>query len=62
MAGSTGEAAALDEREYSTLLEYAVARVRKRIPLLAGTGLSATPRRLADPVGSTESVNCPRGH
>ena len=47
MAGSTGEAAALDEREYSTLLEYAVARVRKRIPLLAGTGLSATRKTIA---------------
>ncbi len=45
MAGSTGEAAALDEREYSTLLEFAVARIGRRVPVLAGTGLPATRRR-----------------
>lgn len=41
-AGSTGEAAALDDAEYSRLLEFAVGRVAKRVPVLAGTGLSAT--------------------
>lgn len=47
VAGSTGEAAALDEAEYSTLLEFAVARVAGRLPLLAGTGLSATRKTIA---------------
>jgi 4-hydroxy-tetrahydrodipicolinate synthase len=47
VAGSTGEAAALDEVEYSTLLEFAVARVAHRVPLLAGTGLSATRKTIA---------------
>ncbi|HEY0178041.1 MAG TPA: 4-hydroxy-tetrahydrodipicolinate synthase [Dokdonella sp.] len=42
VAGSTGEAAALDNVEYSTLLEFAAARVGGRVPLLAGSGLSAT--------------------
>ncbi|GAA0705723.1 4-hydroxy-tetrahydrodipicolinate synthase [Dokdonella soli] len=41
-AGSTGEAAALDDAEYSALIEFAVARVAARVPVLAGTGLSAT--------------------
>ncbi|MEO7431593.1 MAG: 4-hydroxy-tetrahydrodipicolinate synthase [Dokdonella sp.] len=41
-AGSTGEAAALDDMEFSTLLEFAVARVAGRVPVLAGTGMSAT--------------------
>jgi 4-hydroxy-tetrahydrodipicolinate synthase len=47
VAGSTGEAAALDEAEYIELLEFAVARVAGRIPVLAGTGLSATRRTIA---------------
>jgi len=47
MAGSTGEAAALDEREFSTLLEFAVAHISKRVPVLAGTGLSATRKTIA---------------
>jgi 4-hydroxy-tetrahydrodipicolinate synthase len=47
MAGSTGEAAALDEREYSTLLEFAVERIAGRVPVLAGTGLSATRKTIA---------------
>jgi 4-hydroxy-tetrahydrodipicolinate synthase len=47
MAGSTGEAAALDEREFSTLLEFAVARIARRVPVLAGTGLSATRKTVA---------------
>jgi 4-hydroxy-tetrahydrodipicolinate synthase len=45
-AGSTGEAAALDEAEYVALLEFAVARVNGRVPLLAGTGLSSTRRTI----------------
>jgi len=47
VAGSTGEAAALDDVEYSTLLEFAAAHVARRVPLLAGTGLSATRKTIA---------------
>ncbi len=47
MAGSTGEAAALDDVEFTTLLAFAVARIGKRIPVLAGTGLSATKKTIA---------------
>jgi 4-hydroxy-tetrahydrodipicolinate synthase len=47
VAGSTGEAAALDEAEYVELLEFAVTQVAGRIPVLAGTGLSATRRTIA---------------
>lgn len=47
MAGSTGEAAALDDAEFTALLEFAVARIGKRIPVLAGTGLSATKKTIA---------------
>jgi 4-hydroxy-tetrahydrodipicolinate synthase len=46
-AGSTGEAAALDDAEYVALLEAAVARARARVPLLAGTGQSSTRRTIA---------------
>lgn len=46
-AGSTGEAAALDDAEYVALLEAAVARARARVPLLAGTGHSSTRRTIA---------------
>ena len=47
VAGSTGEAAALEESEYSQLLEFAVERVAGRVPVLAGTGLSATRKTIA---------------
>lgn len=47
MAGSTGEAAALDEREFPTLLEFAATRIARRVPVLAGTGLSATRKTIA---------------
>jgi 4-hydroxy-tetrahydrodipicolinate synthase len=46
VAGSTGEAAALEESEYAELLEFAVTRVAGRVPVLAGTGLSATRRTI----------------
>lgn len=42
VAGSTGEAAALNDTEYSALLEFAVKRIAGRVPVLAGSGLSAT--------------------
>lgn len=42
VAGSTGEAAALLDPEYDTLLRMAVETVGGRIPVIAGTGLSNT--------------------
>lgn len=42
VAGSTGEAAALYDAEFDTLLRSAVERVSGRIPVLAGTGTSNT--------------------
>jgi len=47
MAGSTGEAAALDDAEFTTLLEFAVARIGKRVPVLADLSLSATKKTIA---------------
>ncbi|RMH93061.1 4-hydroxy-tetrahydrodipicolinate synthase [Lysobacter pythonis] len=47
VAGSTGEAAALDDAEYEELLRRAVARVGGRVPVLAGTGLSNTAKTIA---------------
>ena len=38
VAGSTGEAHALDQIEYDRLLAFAVERVAGRVPVLAGTG------------------------
>ena len=42
VAGSTGEANALTDHEYEALLRRAVEVIGKRIPVLAGTGLSNT--------------------
>lgn len=47
VAGSTGEAAMLDEAEFSRLVETAVDVVGRRVPVLAGAGLSGTHRTLA---------------
>lgn len=47
VAGSTGEAAALEDSEYRALLAFAVHRIGGRIPVLAGTGASSTTRTLA---------------
>jgi 4-hydroxy-tetrahydrodipicolinate synthase len=47
VAGSTGEAAALDDAEFDALLRAAVAHVAGRIPVLAGTGLSNTAKTIA---------------
>ena len=47
VAGSTGEAAALADAEYDTLLRTAVELVAGRIPVLAGTGLSNTAKTVA---------------
>ena len=42
VAGSTGEAAALFDAEFDTLLRSAVEYVAGRVPVIAGTGLSNT--------------------
>jgi 4-hydroxy-tetrahydrodipicolinate synthase len=42
VAGSTGEAPALDDAEYARLLETAATLANRRVPVLAGTGLSNT--------------------
>ena len=42
VAGSTGEAPALDDAEYARLLETAASLANGRVPVLAGTGLSNT--------------------
>lgn len=47
VAGSTGEAAALDDAEYDTLLAYAVRIAAGRIGVIAGTGLSNTAKTVA---------------
>ena len=47
VAGSTGEAAALEDSEYRALLAFAVHRIGGRVPVLAGTGASATARTVA---------------
>lgn len=47
VAGSTGEAAALDDHEYDTLLRSAVEIVGGRIPVLAGTGQMNTAKTIA---------------
>jgi 4-hydroxy-tetrahydrodipicolinate synthase len=46
VAGSTGEAAALEDEEYDTLLQRAVALVAGRVPVIAGTGLSNTAKTI----------------
>ena len=46
VAGSTGEAAALSDAEYETLLRSTVAFVAGRIPVLAGTGQSNTAKTI----------------
>jgi 4-hydroxy-tetrahydrodipicolinate synthase len=46
VAGSTGEAAALGDEEYTQLIELASIRVSGRVPVLAGTGLSGTTKTI----------------
>lgn len=46
VAGSTGEAAALNEAEFCQLIESAIVCVSGRIPVLAGTGLSSTAKTI----------------
>jgi 4-hydroxy-tetrahydrodipicolinate synthase len=47
VAGSTGEAAALSDSEFSALLAAAVAQVAGRMVVLAGTGQSNTAKTIA---------------
>ncbi|MDR1076918.1 MAG: 4-hydroxy-tetrahydrodipicolinate synthase [Xanthomonadaceae bacterium] len=47
VAGSTGEAAMLEDEEYSSLLRIAVKRVAGKVPVLAGTGESGTAKTIA---------------
>lgn len=47
VAGSTGEAAALSDAEFSGLVRRTVEQVDGRIPVLAGTGASATSKTIA---------------
>jgi 4-hydroxy-tetrahydrodipicolinate synthase len=47
VAGSTGEAHALDNTEFDRLLAFAVERVRRRVPVLAGTGSANTRKTIA---------------
>lgn len=47
VAGSTGEAVALDDHEYAGLIADAVRIAAGRVPVLAGSGLSATAATIA---------------
>jgi len=47
VAGSTGEAHALDGEEFERLLTFAVSRVAGRVPVLAGTGTANTRKTIA---------------
>ncbi len=47
VAGSTGEAHALDQAEYDRLLSFAVQRVAGRVPILAGAGTANTRKTIA---------------
>jgi len=47
VAGSTGEAATLDDHEFCQLLRSAVLRIDGRVPVLAGTGMSGTAKSIA---------------
>lgn len=47
VAGSTGEAATLDNEEFAMLIGAAAAAVGSRIPILAGTGQSGTAKTIA---------------
>ena len=42
ICGTTGEAATLSEEEHSAVIRYAIKKVNKRIPVIAGTGSNCT--------------------
>ena len=47
VAGSTGEAHMLESDEFDRLLAFAVERVAKRVPVIAGTGEAGTAKTIA---------------
>lgn len=47
VAGSTGESHFLEHDEYERLLAFAVKRVNKRVPVIAGTGEAGTAKTIA---------------
>jgi 4-hydroxy-tetrahydrodipicolinate synthase len=47
VAGSTGEAHALDDDEFDHLLTFAVKQVARRVPVIAGTGTANTRKTIA---------------
>ncbi|HEX5353117.1 MAG TPA: 4-hydroxy-tetrahydrodipicolinate synthase [Rhodanobacteraceae bacterium] len=47
VAGSTGEAHMLGEHEFERLLAFAVERIARRVPVIAGTGEAATSKTIA---------------
>ena len=47
VAGSTGEAHMLDAQEYERLLTFAVERIARRVPVIAGSGEAATAKTIA---------------
>ena len=42
ICGTTGESATLSEEEHSAVIRYAIKKVNKRIPVIAGTGYNCT--------------------
>ena len=42
ISGTTGESATLSEEEHSAVIRYAIKKVNKRIPVIAGTGSNCT--------------------
>ena len=42
ICGATGESATLSEEEHSAVIRYAIKKVNKRIPVIAGTGSNCT--------------------
>jgi 4-hydroxy-tetrahydrodipicolinate synthase len=48
VAGSTGEAHALEQAEFERLLAFAVERVNGRVPVLAGTGTANTRKTIKE--------------
>ncbi len=57
VAGSTGEAAALDESEFSRLVAFASAHVDRRVIVLAGTGQQST-RKTITQTRRAQSAGC----
>ena len=46
VAGSTGEAATLDEEEYQTVIKTVVKKVSKKVPVIAGAGSNDTKKAI----------------